>query len=654
MSKIGRNNPCPCGSGKKYKKCCLKNMRLNRDLEKLGDIAEAVSFDGYFGDEDVKFVISMEEASSSGKVKSLCEALLSYPMNSRDLTADDYMAISASMASRERAGFYECCALFNDLSENTDVAEILYDESIDLYGKLGDHYDKARVLIKKALVQFDLGRHGAAIALLKESMEIGDTEGRAGCLLNMGLVYSEMGDYKAALSCYQKALGAFDRLGNAEQKRNIYRGMVAAYQMLGDEGSAQVYVDELGIEDTDIDREEERLLLKIKHLVERGKIDRAIETYIENPDLLSKMAGALAGMDHVMAEKFLRRMVESFPGHGKSHYNLGLYLRENGEMEEAEKEYRHCMELDPTYLDAYINLGNILHMTGRFEEAERILTKGLGLGEDPLLFHALGNVYADTGRFDEAERMYKRAMGMGYSFSGYSLKALKEKRAGGGKPSPPDRHIWVSTSPESRENSDEMTKREFAQFMGFKNLGEYEKEAMKIQRKLWESFVDFFGGDELICGNGEELADRLDEFYYWHSHERKDEAGKTPAQRWVEEKGTPAPVLNVRESFPEELLEEVDVAMILDEFEGQHILVDYGKFSMAFSEPDVYIDEFREIVEDYLLDEDAPPLVFFRMAERYPENTQRVLREVLERPDFNLNKLEDLMCEFKPKAMEHR
>jgi hypothetical protein len=22
--KIGRNAPCPCGSGKKYKKCCLK------------------------------------------------------------------------------------------------------------------------------------------------------------------------------------------------------------------------------------------------------------------------------------------------------------------------------------------------------------------------------------------------------------------------------------------------------------------------------------------------------------------------------------------------------------------------------------------------------------------------------------------------------
>lgn len=27
--KIGRNDPCPCGSGKKYKKCCLEQDRIN-------------------------------------------------------------------------------------------------------------------------------------------------------------------------------------------------------------------------------------------------------------------------------------------------------------------------------------------------------------------------------------------------------------------------------------------------------------------------------------------------------------------------------------------------------------------------------------------------------------------------------------------------
>jgi preprotein translocase subunit SecA len=26
-AKVGRNNPCPCGSGKKYKKCCGRSGR---------------------------------------------------------------------------------------------------------------------------------------------------------------------------------------------------------------------------------------------------------------------------------------------------------------------------------------------------------------------------------------------------------------------------------------------------------------------------------------------------------------------------------------------------------------------------------------------------------------------------------------------------
>jgi len=35
MSKIGRNDPCPCGSGKKYKKCCLKNQ--SPQVSNIGD-----------------------------------------------------------------------------------------------------------------------------------------------------------------------------------------------------------------------------------------------------------------------------------------------------------------------------------------------------------------------------------------------------------------------------------------------------------------------------------------------------------------------------------------------------------------------------------------------------------------------------------------
>lgn len=34
--KIGRNEPCPCGSGKKYKHCCLgsKSVAINQTVSK--------------------------------------------------------------------------------------------------------------------------------------------------------------------------------------------------------------------------------------------------------------------------------------------------------------------------------------------------------------------------------------------------------------------------------------------------------------------------------------------------------------------------------------------------------------------------------------------------------------------------------------------
>ncbi len=33
MAKIGRNSPCPCGSGRKYKRCCLDRETAMRNTE---------------------------------------------------------------------------------------------------------------------------------------------------------------------------------------------------------------------------------------------------------------------------------------------------------------------------------------------------------------------------------------------------------------------------------------------------------------------------------------------------------------------------------------------------------------------------------------------------------------------------------------------
>lgn len=41
--KIGRNEPCPCGSGKKYKKCCLNKTDEQRLAEAVVNSTKILS-----------------------------------------------------------------------------------------------------------------------------------------------------------------------------------------------------------------------------------------------------------------------------------------------------------------------------------------------------------------------------------------------------------------------------------------------------------------------------------------------------------------------------------------------------------------------------------------------------------------------------------
>jgi hypothetical protein len=45
MTEIGRNDPCPCGSGKKYKRCCGSAEKRSDMRHKVGDIVEFRSWE---------------------------------------------------------------------------------------------------------------------------------------------------------------------------------------------------------------------------------------------------------------------------------------------------------------------------------------------------------------------------------------------------------------------------------------------------------------------------------------------------------------------------------------------------------------------------------------------------------------------------------
>ncbi|MCK4934592.1 MAG: SEC-C domain-containing protein [Simkaniaceae bacterium] len=45
MDKVGRNDPCPCGSGKKFKKCCAMKTPIQKLADKITPAAPKMSID---------------------------------------------------------------------------------------------------------------------------------------------------------------------------------------------------------------------------------------------------------------------------------------------------------------------------------------------------------------------------------------------------------------------------------------------------------------------------------------------------------------------------------------------------------------------------------------------------------------------------------
>jgi tetratricopeptide (TPR) repeat protein len=120
--------------------------------------------------------------------------------------------------------------------------------------------------------------------------------------------------------------------------------------------------------------------------------------YLERHGFIRWKCGDLQG-----SAKATRRALELNPALLDAHINLGLVLKEQGQLDQALAETLKAIELKPDHADAHINLGGILQEQGKLDQALAATLKAIELTPDHADAHMhLGGILQEQGKLDQA------------------------------------------------------------------------------------------------------------------------------------------------------------------------------------------------------------------------------------------------------------
>ncbi len=161
------------------------------------------------------------------------------------------------------------------------------------------------------------------------------------------------------------------------------------------------------------------------------------------------------------------------------------------------------------------------------------------------------------------------------------------------------------------------------------------KQGFEMQEKDRTLFIEYFGSDEVLTEGR-----KLDELM----------AGFMDYRLKKNEKPIPVGYRPPKMTLPSELIRSRDVGIVFDEIGGQCFLINYGLILDIFQNPDdCKIERHKDEIMTYLEHDSISPIVLRRIFFRFPQNAELIIRKVLNRPEFELERdFESLMEELKP------
>lgn len=373
--KPNRNDPCPCGSGKKFKKCCID--KLEYQIPAVAPVAATAEVPTAA---EMNAVVALHAAGKLLELEQLSQSLVERCPNSgwawkswgtalhllgRDFLAALERAVALEPTDPES---HNLLGIALDAQGRSVQARVHFKHAL----KLRPNFPEALVsLANNCMVE---GQHAQAEECLRRALAI--KPDLATIHANLGAVLSKTGRLPEARQSLQRAVEINPRYAKAHYSLGVVLGQ------LGQGGAAeQCYLQALAI-------------------------DRQFApAYCE-------LANALAARDqHEDARSIFRMGLQVDPGHAQMHAGLGRSCAHTDHYAQAEASLRQAIALDPQCAAAYSDLAAVLRGLARLDEAQACARQALQL--DPRMVSAycnLGVMLKDQGQSAEAERMFRRAL----------------------------------------------------------------------------------------------------------------------------------------------------------------------------------------------------------------------------------------------------
>jgi protein O-GlcNAc transferase len=340
-SQVGKNDPCPCGSGKKFKHCCLHKQaapmsRSESGVKTIGPDAlmkEALAHheSGRFREATALYEqILRDDADHPG---ALHFSGLAAHQSGETPLAISLMTRSIEMRPRQVSYLFNLGQIFEANGEPLRAAELYRQAAAIEPGSDLAHY-------RFGIALMNGGDLGGAIASFSQALKIRPESYEAAG--GLGTALQKLGRLDQAVVCYRMAL-------------SLNPNYVTAHNNLG-----TVFQD-------------------------LGHFDEAVASYQKVLQLQPDFAEAHSNLgialrsrgDYEESVHSCQKAIALSPGDARAYLNLANAYKDLGLLSQAAEGYREAITLAPAYTLAHTNLAETLVEQGRIEEAVLSYQKAL-------------------------------------------------------------------------------------------------------------------------------------------------------------------------------------------------------------------------------------------------------------------------------------